>query len=243
MSDPVTETAAPPAGNPLAVHEGVKPTIPLLLGFFVVHVAVWIGLILLVPGDDGVDYVDLGILGTPWVRQFIIPLLVVLAIQIAFISRMGWWKSVMGEPSRTSRTWLVVFPVLILLVGLLRLAGEGLGTDAGASYLIACFVTMALVGTTEELSFRGVHLVGARRIFTREWQAVVFSAALFGLFHTPNILIGAEVGAAIAQTFLTAILGLAFYCLRRVSGTLIPCIVLHALYDFMLIQGNWDKLL
>ena len=47
MSAPVTETAAPPTGNPLAVDEGVKPTIPLLLGIFVAHVVIWIGLILL----------------------------------------------------------------------------------------------------------------------------------------------------------------------------------------------------
>ncbi|MFM7687382.1 MAG: hypothetical protein ACKPDI_15870 [Actinomycetota bacterium] len=36
--------------------------------------------------------------------------------------------------------------------------------------------------------------------------------------------------------------GEAFYALRRVSGSLMPCIVLHAVYDFTLIQGNWDKL-
>lgn len=237
-----TDTATPPA-NPLAVDQGVKPTLALLLGFFVVHVVVWIGLILLVPGDDGVDYVDLGVLGTPWVRQFIIPLLVVLALQIVFISRMGWWKSVLSEPSRTSKKWLIVVPVIVLVVGLLKFASEGLATGAGANYLIGCLVTMVLVGTTEELNFRGIQQVGARRIFTREWQAVVFASVLFGLFHTPNILIGSEVGPAIAQTFLTAIIGLAFYCLRRVSGSLIPCIILHALYDFMLIEGNWDKFL
>jgi hypothetical protein len=28
-----------------------------------------------------------------------------------------------------------------------------------------------------------------------------------------------------------------------VSGSLIPCIVLHAVYDFLLIQGAWDTLL
>jgi membrane protease YdiL (CAAX protease family) len=72
---------------------------------------------------------------------------------------------------------------------------------------------------------------------------VVFASVLFGLFHTPNIIIGAEVGDALVQTVMTAILGMAFYCVRRVSGSLIPCIVLHGLYDFFLIQGNWDKLL
>jgi hypothetical protein len=39
------------------------------------------------------------------------------------------------------------------------------------------------------------------------------------------------------------VIGTFLYCLRRTSGSLVPCIVLHAAYDFMLIQGNWDKLL
>jgi len=34
---------------------------------------------------------------------------------------------------------------------------------------------------------------------------------LFGLFHTPNIVIGAEVGDALRQTVFTAIIGMAFY--------------------------------
>jgi membrane protease YdiL (CAAX protease family) len=100
-----------------------------------------------------------------------------------------------------------------------------------------------LLGLTEEITFRGIQQVGARRVFAREWQAVVFASVLFGLFHTPNIVIGAAVGDALRQTVFTAIIGMAFYSLRRVTGSLIPCIVLHAAYDFFLIQGAWDTLL
>lgn len=228
--------------NELRIDEGVQPTIPLLLGIFVAHVVIWIGLVALVPGDDGVDYPDLGTLGTPWVRQFVIPLLVVLVFQVVVITKLGWWKSVLREPSRTTRRWLVVFPVVVFVLGLTRFLSDGFAGDAGASYLIGCVVTLTLVGVTEEITFRGIQHVGARRIFSREWQAVVFASVLFGLFHTPNIVIGAEVGHALTQTVVTAVIGMAFYCLRRVSGSLIPCIVLHAVYDFLLIQGAWDKL-
>jgi membrane protease YdiL (CAAX protease family) len=243
MSAIVTESATPAVANPLAVDEGTKPTFALLLGWFAVHVVVAIGLMKVLPGDDGVDYSDLGVLGTPWVRQFIIPLLVVLALQVALISRLGWWNSVLREPSRTSRRWLWVFPALMLVVGVARFASDGFAGDAGASYLLGCIITMALVGTTEELTFRGIEQVGARRLFSSERQAVVFASVLFGLFHAPNIVLGAEVGATIAQVVLTAVIGTFLYCLRRTSGSLVPCIVLHAAYDFMLIQGNWDKLL
>jgi membrane protease YdiL (CAAX protease family) len=239
----MTDTAVASPTNPLAVDEGTKPTLALLLGFFVIHVVVWIGLVKLVPGDDGVDYVDLGTLGTPWVRQFIVPLLVVLALQVAFISRLGWWSSILREPSRTSRRWLIVFPVLVFVIGLATFLNDGFSGDAGASYVLGCAATVGLVGLTEELTFRGVLQVGGRRVFATERQAVIFASVLFGLFHTPNIIIGAEVGDALVQTVMTAILGMAFYCVRRVSGSLIPCIVLHGLYDFFLIQGNWDKLL
>ena len=229
--------------NELRVDEGTKPTVALLLGIFVAHVVIWIGLIVLVPGDDGVDYPDLGTLGTPWVRQFIIPLLAVLVFQVVVITKLGWWKSVLREPSRSTRRWLVVFPVVVFVLGLGRFLSDGFAGDAGSSYLIGCIVTLSLVGITEEITFRGIQQVGARRVFTREWQAVVFASVLFGLFHTPNIVIGAEVGDALTQTVFTAIIGTAFYCLRRVSGSLIPCIVLHAVYDFFLIQGAWDTLL
>jgi membrane protease YdiL (CAAX protease family) len=243
MSRRVTTEQGETVSNDLRVDEGVQPTISLLLGIFVAHVVIWIGLVRLVPGGDGVDYPDLGTLGTPWVRQFVIPLLVVLAFQVVVITRLGWWKSVLREPSRTTRRWLVVFPVVVFVLGLTRFLSDGFAGDAGASYLIGCIVTMTLVGLTEEITFRGIQQVGARRVFTREWQAVVFASVLFGLFHTPNIVIGAEVGDALRQTVFTAIIGTAFYCLRRVSGSLIPCIVLHAVYDFLLIQGAWDTLL
>jgi hypothetical protein len=239
----VTTEQGETVSNDLRVDEGVQPTISLLLGIFVAHVVIWIGLVRLVPGGDGVDYPDLGTLGTPWVRQFVIPLLVVLAFQVVVITRLGWWKSVLREPSRTTRRWLVVFPVVVFVLGLTRFLSDGFAGDAGSSYLIGCIVTMTLVGLTEEITFRGIQQVGARRVFTREWQAVVFASVLFGLFHTPNIVIGAEVGDALRQTVFTAIIGTAFYCLRRVSGSLIPCIVLHAVYDFLLIQGAWDTLL
>jgi len=156
--------------NELRIDEGVQPTIPLLLGIFVAHVVIWIGLVALVPGDDGVDYPDLGTLGTPWVRQFVIPLLVVLVFQVVVITKLGWWKSVLREPSRTPRRWLVVFPVVVFVLGLTRFLSDGFAGDAGTSYLIGCIVTLTLVGVTEEITFRGIQHVGARRIFCREWQ-------------------------------------------------------------------------
>ncbi len=229
-----------PTVNPLAVEEGVRPSIAMLLGWFVVHVVVWIGLVALLAGDDGVDYGDIGTAGTPWVRQFIVPLLVVLVLQVVGVWRLGWWRSVLREPAVTTRRSAWVPPVLIALAAAAVLANEGFSADASAGYLVGCAVTLLLVGITEEITFRGVLLVGARRRLVREWHAVAFATVLFGLFHTPNIVIGAEVGPALQQTVITAVIGLGFVALRRASGSLLACIALHAVYDFVLIQANWD---
>lgn len=213
-----------------------------MVAWFVIHTVVWIGLVLLVPGDDGIDYVDVGDVSTPWVRQFIIPLLVVLVLQVLVIGRLGWQRPVLRDDERTSKQWLWVFPVVLLLLGLSTLALNGFASEAGSAYLVGCAVTMLLVGATEEITFRGILLVGGRKAFGKESTAMLFSAALFGLFHLPNVFIGSAFSDAASQVVKTAILGLALYCLRRVTASLIPCIVLHAVYDFLLIQGNWDKL-
>lgn len=213
-----------------------------MVAWFVIHTVVWIGLVLLVPGDDGIDYVDVGDVSTPWVRQFIIPLLVVLVLQVLVIGRLGWQRPVLRDDERTSKQWLWVFPVVFLLLGLSTLALNGFASEAGSAYLVGCAVTMLLVGATEEITFRGILLVGGRKAFGKESTAMLFSAALFGLFHLPNVFIGSAFSDAASQVVKTAILGLALYCLRRVTASLIPCIVLHAVYDFLLIQGNWDKL-
>lgn len=209
-----------------------------LVGWFLLHTTVWIGLILIIPGGDRVEYADLGSLATPWVRQFILPLLVVLALQVVVITRLGWWQNVLKEEqpsSRRGRAWIA--PVVVLVLGLARFADDGFASEAGSAFLIGCAVTMLLVGLTEEVTFRGILLAGGRMSLGSERAAFLFSSGLFGLFHLPNMFIGAGVGPALFQVVQTAIIGSAIYSLRRASGGLVACVALHGLYDFLLIQG------
>jgi membrane protease YdiL (CAAX protease family) len=223
----------------LAASEGVAraATGVAMIGWFIVHTAVWIGLVRLVPGDDFVAYPDLGALGLPWIRQFVIPLLVVLALQIVLITRRGWWKQVLSDEARTTRLWMAVPPVVIAVIALSQFIADGL-SDVPTHYWIGMTLTMLLVGTTEEITFRGILLVGGRQVFGREVWAFVLSSALFGLFHLPNVILGQEFSLSVVQMVSTAVIGSAFYCLRRVTGSIIPCILLHAAYDWALIQGS-----
>jgi membrane protease YdiL (CAAX protease family) len=223
----------------LAASEGVARTATgvAMIGWFIVHTTVWIGLVRLLPGDDFVEYPDLGQLGLPWMRQFVIPLLVVLVLQVIVITRRGWWKAVLSDESRTDRKWMYIPPVLILLIAVRQFATDGL-SDVPNHYWIGMTLTMLLVGATEEITFRGILVVGGRQVFRRELFVWLASSVLFGLFHLPNVILGQEFGLSVVQMVATGVIGSAFYCLRRVSGSLIPCIVLHAAYDWALIQGG-----
>ncbi len=200
---------------------------------------VWTGLVLALPGGDRVDYDILGDASTPWVRQFVVALVVVLMIQIVFISREKMWGEVLRDRPRAGRLWMWLPPALVLFIGLIVLVDEGV-TDAPTSYWIGMTATMLLVGITEEVTFRGILIADARRRWGSEWRALLLSSVLFGLFHLPNWLLGQDLSTTIRQVIVTALMGGIFYSLRRASGTLLTCIVLHAAYDWVLIQRMFD---
>lgn len=221
-----------------AGKQGSSSAVTVLL-FFLVHTGIWTGLNLVVAGDDRVGFDRLGLGSTPWVRQFHVALVVVLAVQCAYISRRGWWRPVLSDAEKVSKKWWWIFPAVVLWSGIGAFVSDGL-SDAPASYWIGMSVTMLLVGLTEELTFRGILLVDGRSAFGSERTAFLVSSALFGLFHLPNVVLGQELNKVIGQVVLTAVIGSAFYALRRVSGSIIPCIALHAVYDWLLIQGAFN---
>jgi membrane protease YdiL (CAAX protease family) len=108
--------------------------------------------------------------------------------------------------------------------------------------VIGVVCTVLLVGISEELTFRGLMQVGARRVFAREWQAVAFASALFGLFHLPNSLLGSPLADELPHVVQTALVGLVFYFLRRLSGTIIVPMLVHGIWDLVVLQTNWDAI-
>lgn len=208
------------------------------IGFFLIHTALWTGLVLVVPGADGVDYSRLGDATTPWVRQFIVALLAVLVVQVGYITRQKMWGEVVCDRQRSTNSWLWLPPLLIAIAGVVSFLHDGV-SEAPGSYWIGMSATMLLVGITEEVTFRGILVVQARREWGSERRALLMSSGLFGLFHLPNWLLGQDFAVTVRQVVVTAVVGAIFFALRRSSGTLIVCIALHAAYDWMLIQGSF----
>jgi membrane protease YdiL (CAAX protease family) len=205
------------------------------LAWFAIHTTVWIAGVRFLPGDDLVPYVRLGEVGTPWVRQFILPLILVLVLQAYAVRRLEWMREVLFETERRGGAAIWIAPGVILAMTVF--AASRIGGGAPWHHYAGIAFTTLLVGTTEEVTFRGVLPVAIRRGGGGERKAFLVSSALFGFFHLPNLLIGGEGSMVLRQVLITAVLGTAFYALRRASGSLLPCIVLHAVYDAMLLSG------
>ncbi len=84
-----------------------------------------------------------------------------------------------------------------------------------------------LPAVTEELVFRGVILGGLLQVF-RPQAAIVTTAVLFGAVHL----------SPLSMVHLT-MMGLVLGAVRVGSGSLYPCILLHALYNAVIVLGVW----
>ena len=60
----------------------------------------------------------------------------------------------------------------------------------------------------------------------------VFSGVIFGLLHVPNAFFGQSAKDTAVQMVFAFAVGLTYYVTRRISGTLIVTMVLHALWDY-----------
>lgn len=148
---------------------------------------------------------------------------------IAFLAYVRWdwiWRDA-GRLSMGPFLW--VLPTVMVVGLLLRLAGVDWGEIDGG-VVLAIFLAGLLVGFAEETLFRGIFLRSMRVDGRGEAAAAVTTTVAFGLFHLPNILVGAGAGA-FAQVVIAALSGFGLYLARRGFGWILPAMVLHAFWD------------
>ena len=90
---------------------------------------------------------------------------------------------------------------------------------------IACF---------EEFAFRGL-LLGAwlkKRGEAHMVETVVLSSAVFALTHLINLIQGASVGGTVLQVGYSFLIGAMCAVVLLATGSLLSCVLLHAVYDF-----------
>ena len=204
----------------------VAPRPAIAVGVFVGYLAVNLALTLI----GGVDYDEIGD-STANIRDaIIIPIGAGAAFLAAMTTWLGWWRPALFEAERAGSRWMLAVPAVALLAALIGIATfdwDSPRTDV----LPLLAVGVLLVGFSEELLTRGLLIVGLRPAL-KEPTVWFVTSLLFGLMHGLNIISGQAVGTTLQQIVFAFVLGTAFYVTRRVTGTLLVCMVLHAVWDF-----------
>lgn len=197
-------------------------TAGIALGYMAIVAVTWMVL--------GLDYDEVGSSTTTVVEGIVVPVALGAVFLAGVTTFLGWWGPALHEDMRAPR-WLWAVPVLMVLPGLgFALGGFG-AADRSSGFLLALGAGCLLVGFSEEILTRGTGLVGLRGGFG-EALSWFFSCLIFGLIHALNAVFGQSIGSTVQQILIAFLAGSVLYLTRRVSGTLIACMLLHAWIDF-----------
>lgn len=179
----------------------------------------------------GVDYTTISESTENVVRALVVPIGVGAVFLAVTTTYLGWWDPVLREKHRIPRwIWVLVPSMILASLGVLLPAEFG---NVTGTFIATVALGTLLVGFSEETLTRGVAVVALRARFG-EIGVWFFSSLLFSCIHLLNLLFGQDVQTTLTQFLFTFGFGSVLYLVRRVSGTLILCMALHALWDFSL---------
>jgi hypothetical protein len=75
-------------------------------------------------------------------------------------------------------------------------------------------------------------LLQALRATLPIWPAIWITSLLFGAVHALNVFVTGELAPALLQALTAMMSGLLFIAIRLRTGSLVPAIVVHGLWDF-----------
>ena len=129
--------------------------------------------------------------------------------------------------ARNSRAMLWLLPLWIITT--LNLWG-GITPRFSLPGQLFVIVSMAFVGFAEEMIFRGF-LFKAMLKDGSVITAVIVSSVTFGLGHIVNLFTGHELAETLMQVVFAVAYGFLVTMAFYKSGSLIPCILSHSLFD------------
>ncbi len=179
----------------------------------------------------GADYTDLASRSVI-VERLVLPELLGALFLIAIVSRLGWWRPVMRETERAGPGWTmwVLLPVIAGFIAVHLLLADW--SQIAPAHLALMVLACALIGFNEEALTRGVAVLSWRGSTHREGWVWFASTGMFGLMHLPNGFFGIGLAGGLTQVVFTFLLGSGLYLLRRVSGTILLPMIVHAMWDF-----------
>lgn len=186
----------------------------------------------------GVDYRQIAS-ETSLVQAVIQPLGIAAVLLAVFNSWAGWWRATLFETPRVRRPLLLAVLLLAMLGFIAATLGSTDFTAITLCHLALVAAATLLVGFCEEMVSRGILLVSLRGSLRSEAWVWFVSSAMFGLLHATNAFFG--VGAlALLQVVLAFCVGSGLYLLRRLGGTLLLPMLVHAAWDFATLASGLD---
>jgi uncharacterized protein len=168
------------------------------------------------------------------------PLGIAAVLLAIFNTWAGWWRATVFERPRLRRPALLALLLLSMLGFVTAMLWTTDYTTVTLRHLGLLAAATLLVGFCEEMVSRGILLVSLRGSLRSEAWAWFGSSALFGLLHATNAFFG--VGAlALLQVVLAFCVGTGLYLLRRLSGTLLLPMAVHAAWDFSTLTSDLDQ--
>lgn len=149
------------------------------------------------------------------------------AFLLGWIKRNGLTEKYgLGKVKIDGKPYLYFLP-LILIVSHRLWNGVTLRLSVWETVLHV--ISMIGVGILEEVIFRGFLFKAMCRENVK--QAMIISSLTFGIGHIVNLLNGAEVLTTLLQICFAAAIGFVFVIIFHKSGSLIPCIITHGMFN------------
>lgn len=158
-----------------------------------------------------------------------LPMLLLNAIFAAIlISVMRWWgETGFNATSHWKNLHFLIIPLALLIGPTLFLQPQLPSPDR----IIVLIIITLLIGFQEEAIFRGVLL----RTFMQRgtMQAVLISAAVFGIIHANSFFVGRDPLFVVSQIIASFLGAIGLGALRIRMNTIVPLVLLHAFNDFL----------
>jgi membrane protease YdiL (CAAX protease family) len=158
------------------------------------------------------------------------PLLVALsAILVLYVRRNGWLHHYgLRRPRRHDFDKTLLY-IPLVIIAVLQYA-KGLRDDLDLTAVVLIIVLMVSVGFIEERVFRGFLF---RAILRRSTliRAAVISGVTFGIGHVVNLARGYTGAEQAIQVGFAVVLGMVLALLFAITGTIVPLIAFHALFN------------
>lgn len=166
--------------------------------------------------------------------SIVIPVAVSLVLVAGVVTALRWWPRVLRDPYPINR-WVLVVPIVLALTALAVMDYGNLST-LDTDLLLLGIAGSLMVGFTEELMFRGVTVTTLRDHGFTEPKVALWSSLIFGAVHITNII--TEGPGAFVQVAVVSVSGFFFYLTLRATGSIVPGMLLHALWDFSLFSPS-----